>query len=100
MTEGVLRTAAIDRFQLQRGTATGSGVVVSGAHIYASVLSPLVHVHSYASVQGSVLLDGVQVQRHAQIRRARTWSITSSAPAPIEVSRVSRSSRAVHVSSR
>ncbi|MGO4598433.1 glucose-1-phosphate adenylyltransferase [Terrabacter sp. 2RAF25] len=59
-----------DRIGEALNSAVSPGVVVSGAHIYASVLSPLVHVHSYASIQGSVLLDGVQVQRHAQIRRA------------------------------
>jgi glucose-1-phosphate adenylyltransferase len=30
----------------------------------------LVRLHSYSSVQGSVLLDNVMVGRHAQIRRA------------------------------
>ncbi|MDV3220092.1 glucose-1-phosphate adenylyltransferase [Intrasporangium sp.] len=59
-----------DRIGEALNSAVSPGVVVSGAHIYASVLSPLVHVHSYASVQGSVVLDNVEVQRHAQIRRA------------------------------
>src|SRR6476646_9159328 len=59
-----------DRIGEALNSAVAPGVVVSGAHIYASVLSPLVHVHSYASIQGSVLLDGVEVNRHAQIRRA------------------------------
>ncbi|HEY9495169.1 MAG TPA: glucose-1-phosphate adenylyltransferase [Intrasporangium sp.] len=59
-----------DRIGEALNSAVSPGVVVSGAHIYASVLSPLVHVHSYASVQGSVILDGVHVHRHAQIRRA------------------------------
>ena len=59
-----------DRIGEALNSAVSPGVVVSGAHIYASVLSPLVHVHSYASIQGSVLLDGVEVGRHAQIRRA------------------------------
>ena len=59
-----------DRIGEALNSAVSPGVVVSGAHIYASVLSPLVHVHSYGSIQGSVLLDGVEVNRHAQIRRA------------------------------
>ena len=59
-----------DRIGEALNSAVSPGVVVSGAHVYASVLSPLVHVHSYASIQGSVLLDNVQVSRHAQIRRA------------------------------
>jgi glucose-1-phosphate adenylyltransferase len=59
-----------DRIGEALNSAVSPGVVVSGAHVYASVLSPLVHVHSYASIQGSVILDGVEVGRHAQIRRA------------------------------
>jgi glucose-1-phosphate adenylyltransferase len=59
-----------DRIGEALNSAVSPGVVVSGAHVYASVLSPLVRVHSYASIQGSVLLDNVQVSRHAQIRRA------------------------------
>lgn len=59
-----------DRIGEALNSAVSPGVVVSGAHVYASVLSPLVHVHSYASIQGSVILDGVEVGRHAQVRRA------------------------------
>ena len=46
------------------------GVVVSGAMIENSVLSPGVYAHSWSSVTDSVLLDGVQVGRHAVVRRA------------------------------
>ena len=46
------------------------GVVVSGSRVDNSVLSPRVFVRSYATVNDSVLLDGVRVGRHAQIRRA------------------------------
>ncbi len=35
-----------------------------------SILSPGVRVHSWANVSGSVLLDGVDVGRHAVIRNA------------------------------
>jgi glucose-1-phosphate adenylyltransferase len=47
-----------------------AGVVVSGGEVRRSVLSPSVHVHSYASVQDSVLLPGVEVGRGAVVRRA------------------------------
>ena len=47
-----------------------SGVVVSGATVENSVLSPGVGAHSWSSVTDSVLLDNVQVGRHATIRRA------------------------------
>ena len=47
-----------------------AGVVVSGGEVRRSVLSPAVHVHSYASVEGSVLMPGVQVGRKAVVRNA------------------------------
>jgi glucose-1-phosphate adenylyltransferase len=46
------------------------GVVVSGALVENSVLSPNVQVHSWATVSDSVLLDNVVVGRHAVVRRA------------------------------
>jgi glucose-1-phosphate adenylyltransferase len=46
------------------------GVIVSGATVTGSVLSPGVRLHSWATVSDSVLLDNVQVNRHAQIHRA------------------------------
>jgi glucose-1-phosphate adenylyltransferase len=47
-----------------------SGAVVSGGHVERSVLSPWVTVHSWANVEGSVLMDNVQVGRHAVVRNA------------------------------
>ena len=35
-----------------------------------SVLSPGVHVHSYATVEGAVLMQGVDVGERAVVRRA------------------------------
>jgi glucose-1-phosphate adenylyltransferase len=46
------------------------GVVVSGGEVRRSVLSPSVHVHSYAQVHDSVLMPGVEVGRGAVVRRA------------------------------
>lgn len=46
------------------------GVLISGAMAMGSVLSPGVHLHSWASVNDSVLLDNVEVHRHAQVHRA------------------------------
>jgi glucose-1-phosphate adenylyltransferase len=46
------------------------GVVVSGAMVENSVLSPGTYVHSWSSVSDSVLLDHVRVGRHAVVRRA------------------------------
>ena len=46
------------------------GVVISGATVENSVISPGSYVHSWSSVSDSVLLDGVEVGRHAVVRRA------------------------------
>ncbi|HWS59066.1 MAG TPA: glucose-1-phosphate adenylyltransferase [Actinotalea sp.] len=46
------------------------GVIVSGATVSGSVLSPGVYLHSWASVSDSVILDNVHVGRHAQVHRA------------------------------
>jgi glucose-1-phosphate adenylyltransferase len=47
-----------------------AGVVVSGATARRSVLSPGVRLHSYSRVDDSILFDGVDVGRHAVVRRA------------------------------
>ena len=56
----------------RRGMAVESlvagGCIVSGS-VRRSVLFPAVRVHSYASVEWSVLLPGVEVGRHARLRR-------------------------------
>src|SRR5690625_4685077 len=46
------------------------GVIVSGATVTGSVLSPGVKLNSWSSVSRSVLMDEVYVGRHAQIDRA------------------------------
>ncbi|MBC7221073.1 glucose-1-phosphate adenylyltransferase [Candidatus Bipolaricaulota bacterium] len=46
------------------------GCIVSGAHVLRSILSPGVRVNSFATVEDSVLLAGVDVGRGARIRRA------------------------------
>jgi glucose-1-phosphate adenylyltransferase len=47
-----------------------NGVIVSGASVRESVLSPGVHLHSWASVERSVVMDGVDVGRRAVVRNA------------------------------
>jgi glucose-1-phosphate adenylyltransferase len=58
----------------RRGYAVDSmvcaGVVISGAQARRSVLSPGVHLHSFAEVEGSVLMQGVDVGREAVVRNA------------------------------
>jgi glucose-1-phosphate adenylyltransferase len=58
----------------RRGAAFNSiicqGAIVSGGQVYRSILSPGSRIHSYALVEDSILFDGVEVGRHARVRRA------------------------------
>jgi glucose-1-phosphate adenylyltransferase len=47
-----------------------AGVVISGATVRRSVLSPSVHAHSRASIDSSVVFPGVEVGRGAVVRKA------------------------------
>jgi len=47
-----------------------AGVVVSGGTVRRSILSPGVHIHSHAEVEGSVLMHDVDVGRGAVVRNA------------------------------
>jgi glucose-1-phosphate adenylyltransferase len=46
------------------------GSIISGGRVERSILSPDVRINSYSLVQDSVLFEGVEVGRHAKIRRA------------------------------
>ena len=48
----------------------GAGVIVSGATARRSIISSSARLHSYALVEDSVILQGVDVGRNAVIRRA------------------------------
>jgi glucose-1-phosphate adenylyltransferase len=58
----------------RRGHAVDSmicaGVVVSGAVARRSILSPGAHLHSYAEVEDSILMQGTDIGRRAVVRRA------------------------------
>ena len=55
------------------GIATDSlvsdGTIISGGTINRCVLHPRVRIHSYADVDESILMDGVEIGRHCKIRR-------------------------------
>ena len=59
-----------DRVGEALNSAVSPGVVISGAQVQNSVISPTVRIHSYANVHDSVLLNGVTIGRYAQVRRA------------------------------
>ncbi len=56
------------------GVATNSmvseGCIISGGHVDRSILGPRVRVNSFSLVSESILFDGVEVGRHARIKRA------------------------------
>lgn len=60
---------ADDRRGLAIESLVSGGCIVSGS-VFRSVLFSQVRVHSYSSVNWSVLLPGVQVGRHARVTRA------------------------------
>jgi glucose-1-phosphate adenylyltransferase len=61
-------------WQERVGRAVGSmispGAVISGALVENSVVSPNVKVHSWSHVSGSVVMEGVDIGRHAVVRNA------------------------------
>ena len=59
-----------DRVGRAIDSIVSNGVIVSGAAVRESVLSPGVHLHSWASVERSVLMDGVDIGRRAVVRNA------------------------------
>jgi glucose-1-phosphate adenylyltransferase len=58
----------------RRGEAIDSivcqGTIVSGGKVRRSILGPNTRINSYAQIEDSILFDGVDVGRHAKIRRA------------------------------
>jgi len=58
--------------QFRRGEAIDSavcqGCIISGGHVRKSILSPDVRINSYALVENSILLDGVDIGRNCRIR--------------------------------
>jgi glucose-1-phosphate adenylyltransferase len=59
-----------DRTGAAMNSMVCAGVVVSGGTVRDSILSPGVHVHTHALVEGSVLMHGVDVGRDAIVRKA------------------------------
>ena len=47
-----------------------SGSIISGGKVERCVISPRVHIHSFAAVRDSILFEGVDVGRNCRIERA------------------------------
>ncbi len=58
------------RMGIATDALVSEGCIISGGRIDRTVCSPSVRVNSFAHVEEAVLLDGVDVGRHARIRRA------------------------------
>jgi glucose-1-phosphate adenylyltransferase len=58
----------------RRGEATdslvGPGAILSGGRATRSIIGPGVRVNSFARIEDSILFEGVDIGRHAQVRRA------------------------------
>jgi glucose-1-phosphate adenylyltransferase len=59
-----------DRVGRAINSVVSNGVIVSGADVRESVLSPGVHVHSWATVDRSVVMDNTDIGRRAVVRDA------------------------------
>src|SRR5206468_4437076 len=62
-----------DEDRARIGVATDSlvceGCIISGGRIDRTILGPASRINSYAHVEQSILFDGVNVGRHARLRR-------------------------------
>lgn len=62
--------AELDRRGAAYNSVVCQGVIVSGGELHRCVVSPDVRVHSYALVEDSILLNDVDIGRHARVRKA------------------------------
>ncbi|MFA6384582.1 MAG: glucose-1-phosphate adenylyltransferase [Candidatus Omnitrophota bacterium] len=58
------------RVGLALDSLVAGGCIISGGQVKRSILSPNVRIHSFAQVTDSILMEGVQVGRHAKIKKA------------------------------
>jgi glucose-1-phosphate adenylyltransferase len=47
-----------------------SGCIISGSRVLGSILCPNVRVHSFCTIERTILMPGVRIGRHARLRRA------------------------------
>ena len=47
-----------------------AGCIISGGEVFRSILAPGVRIHSYSQISESILMDDVDVGRHARVRCA------------------------------
>ncbi len=59
----------VERIGAAYNSLISGGCIISGGKAFRSILSPGVHLHSYAEVRDSILMDGVDVGRYARLNR-------------------------------
>ena len=65
----VFADTASQRVGLATDSMVASGCIISGGTIRRSILFPRVRINSFSHVEECVLMDGVEVGRHARLRR-------------------------------
>jgi glucose-1-phosphate adenylyltransferase len=58
------------RIGLALDSFVAGGCIISGGKVQRSILSPNVRVNSYSEVVDSILMEGVNVGRHAKVKKA------------------------------
>lgn len=48
----------------------GQGCIISGSHVYRSIVSPNVRINSYSWVEDTIIFPNVTINRHCQIKGA------------------------------
>jgi len=66
----VFSDEAASRIGIATDSMVCDGCIVSGGRIHRTVMAPRTRINSYSHVEESILLEGVNVGRHARIRRA------------------------------
>ena len=66
----VFADAQSQRIGIATDSLVSDGTIISGGTINRCVLHPRVRIHSYADVDESILMDGVEIGRHSKVRRA------------------------------
>lgn len=65
----VFADSASNRVGVATDSMVADGCIVSGGTIHRSILFPRVRINSYSHVEECVLMDGVDVGRHARLRK-------------------------------
>ena len=65
----VFADAQSQRIGIATDSLVSDGAIISGGTINRCILHPRVRIHSFADIDESILMDGVDIGRHSKIRR-------------------------------